>query len=50
MSIESDIKHKALSMGFDAVGITTAAPLEPEMVDFYRGWLMDGQAAKMRYC
>ncbi|MBL7214919.1 MAG: tRNA epoxyqueuosine(34) reductase QueG [Phycisphaerae bacterium] len=49
MSIESDIKQKALALGFDAVGITTAAPVEPEQVDFYQQWLKDGCAAKMTY-
>jgi epoxyqueuosine reductase len=49
MTIESDIKQKALELGFDAVGITTAAPLAPEMADFYRTWLADGRAAEMGY-
>jgi epoxyqueuosine reductase len=49
MTIEADIKQKALSLGFDAVGITTAAPLAPEMADFYRTWLADGRAATMGY-
>ena len=49
MTIESDIQQKALALGFDAVGITTAEPLAPDMVEFYHAWLADGRAAQMGY-
>ncbi len=49
MNIESDIKQKALELGFDAVGITTAEPVEQEQIDHYHRWLETGCAAKMAY-
>ena len=49
MTIESDIKEKALELGFDAVGITAAASVEPKQVEYYQQWLDDGNAAKMEY-
>lgn len=49
MSIESDIKQKALEVGFDAVGITTAEPIDPAQADYFRRWLEGGNAGKMGY-
>ena len=49
MSIESDIKQKALELGFDAVGITTAEPVGGEQADFYRRWIEGGNAGEMGY-
>ena len=49
MSIESDIKQKTLELGFDAVGITTSAPVEAKQVKYFCGWLNDGNAAEMEY-
>ena len=49
MSLEENIKQKALALGFDAVGITTAAPVERAQVNFYHRWLAEGCAAKMAY-
>ena len=49
MTIESDIKQKAFELGFDAVGITTAAPVEPKQVEYFHRWLQEGNAAGMGY-
>jgi epoxyqueuosine reductase len=49
MSLESDIKKKALDLGFDAVGITTAEPVKAAQVAYFQQWLDDGCAAEMGY-
>ena len=49
MTIESDIKQKALELGFDAVGITTAVPVESKQVEYFQQWLEKGNAAGMGY-
>ncbi len=49
MSIESDIKQKALDLGFDAVGFTAAEPVDTSHVEHFRAWLDAGCAAKMAY-
>jgi epoxyqueuosine reductase len=49
MSLEAKIKQKALELGFNAVGITTADPVDPAHIDTFRKWLDDGCAAKMAY-
>ena len=49
MHIESEIKKKAIELGFDAVGITTAAPVEAAQIDYFQWWLDDGCAGDMGY-
>ncbi|MBP8605932.1 MAG: tRNA epoxyqueuosine(34) reductase QueG [Phycisphaerae bacterium] len=49
MTIEADIKQKALDVGFDAVGITTAEPIESAQAEYFRRWIEGGNAAKMAY-
>ena len=49
MALETDIKQKALDLGFDAVGITTAEPIEICHVEYFRQWLDNGHAAEMGY-
>ena len=49
MSLEAEIKQKALDLGFDAAGITTAEPVDPAHVEYFQKWLNDGCAAKMAY-
>ena len=49
MSLEACIKQKTLDLGFDAVGITTAEPVEAGHVEYFKAWLADGCAAKMAY-
>ncbi len=49
MSLESDIRQKAINLGFDAVGITTAEPVASAQVDYFNQWLDVGCAADMGY-
>jgi len=49
MSLTRQIKQKALELGFDAVGITDAAPLDVSEVDHFTQWLKAGFAADMLY-
>ena len=49
MSIESDIKQKAIDLGFDAVGITTAEPVETAQSDYFNAWLAAGCHGEMGY-
>lgn len=49
MSLEQDIKSKALELGFDAVGITDASPIGREHVEHFDAWLQSGYAGPMRY-
>jgi len=49
MSLEQEIKDKALDLGFDAVGITDASRVEREHVEHLRAWLDDGLAGEMHY-
>ncbi len=49
MSVEQDIKNRALALGFDAAGITDAAPLGREHVAHLEAWLRAGYAGRMGY-
>jgi epoxyqueuosine reductase len=49
MSLTEAIKHKALELGFDAVGITTAEAVEPCQAQYLKNWLTAGYAGQMRY-
>jgi len=49
MRFEQKIKEMALELGFDAVGITTAAPVEGAHVERFGAWLAAGHAADMGY-
>ncbi|MHC4552017.1 MAG: tRNA epoxyqueuosine(34) reductase QueG [Planctomycetota bacterium] len=49
MALEADIKQKALALGFDAVGITTAAAVDAAQVAYFQRWLEDGCAGDMGY-
>jgi epoxyqueuosine reductase len=49
MRIEQAIKDRALALGFDAVGITDAAPIDPEDVAHLKAWLASGRAGQMAY-
>jgi len=49
MSLESQIKDKGIELGFDRVGITTAAPLEPGCATYHQQWLDKGCAGQMGY-
>jgi len=47
MSLETQIRTKGAELGFDRVGITTAAPLEPLYAAYHTQWLAKGCAARM---
>ncbi|MDH4202997.1 MAG: tRNA epoxyqueuosine(34) reductase QueG [Phycisphaerae bacterium] len=49
MSFEQQIKQKALDLGFDAVGITTAEPVAAAHIEYFRQWLSRGNAGEMAY-
>ncbi len=49
MSLTGQIKHRALELGFDLVGITDASPLAAEHSQRLAAWLQAGHAGKMRY-
>jgi len=49
MSLEDDIKHKALELGFDVVGITDASPVDAEQAQYLSAWLKAGYAGQMDY-
>ena len=38
-----------MELGFDAVGITTADPVDAGVAEYFKSWLGDGCAAKMGY-
>ncbi|MBA7692950.1 Epoxyqueuosine reductase [subsurface metagenome] len=49
MSLTDDIKHKAIELGFDLVGITEAAPIDAGQMQLLVGWLKSGFAGQMKY-
>ena len=49
MSLEDDIKGKAIELGFDAVGITDASPIDAQQAELISAWLKAGYAGQMRY-
>jgi len=49
MSLEDDIKGKAIELGFDAVGITNALPIDAGQAELLSTWLKAGYAGQMRY-
>jgi epoxyqueuosine reductase len=49
MKLAQEIKHKALELGFDLVGITDASPISAEYIKFFSNWLSTGCAGQMTY-
>jgi epoxyqueuosine reductase len=49
MSLEQQIKDKAHQLGFDAVGITDASPIDPADIERFQVWLASGYAGQMAY-
>jgi epoxyqueuosine reductase len=49
MSLEDNIKGKAIELGFDAVGITNASPIDAQQAELLSAWLKAGYAGQMRY-
>jgi len=49
LNLTNQIKQKALEIGFDLVGITTADPLDAEQISVFKDWLDKGLAAQMNF-
>lgn len=49
MRIEDEIKNKALSLGFDLAGITSADDIEAQQIEKYKQWLNAGCSGLMAY-
>jgi epoxyqueuosine reductase len=49
MTLEEQIKNKALEVGFDAVGITDASPIASSQLEHFQKWLAQGCAGQMEY-
>lgn len=49
MDLSESIKQKALEIGFDLVGITSAEPIEDRQIDYLTAWLKQGAAGRMSY-
>ncbi len=49
MTIEQNIKRRAVEIGFDAVGITTAQPVDEQNIRRLQKWLKDCPAGQMDY-
>ena len=49
MSLEQEIKDRALHLGFDAAGITDASPLSAEHIEHFEAWLRSDYAGRMDY-
>ena len=49
MSLEQEIKDRALELGFDAVGITDASPIAGADVEHLKAWLDSDAAGQMDY-
>jgi epoxyqueuosine reductase len=49
MELAAAIKEQALGLGFDAVGITTAEPLDAAQIEHFQRWLADGGAEGLAF-
>ncbi|HOQ05515.1 MAG TPA: tRNA epoxyqueuosine(34) reductase QueG [Anaerohalosphaeraceae bacterium] len=49
MELAEAIKTHTLQLGFDAVGITTAEPLDSMLPEYFRRWLAEGGADGLEY-
>ncbi len=49
MTLANIIKQKAVNLGFDLVGITTADPVDPSHKGAFEQWLASGYAGTMTY-
>ncbi|MHC5159670.1 MAG: tRNA epoxyqueuosine(34) reductase QueG [Planctomycetota bacterium] len=47
--MNKQIKQYCMELGFDAVGITTADPVDAELIEYFKAWVDDGCAAMMGY-
>jgi len=49
MTLSTDIKQKAIQLGFCSVGITTAEPIASEQIEYLADWLNAGRAGQTQY-
>ncbi len=49
MNLSELVKQKALQLGLDLVGITTAQPIEAAQAEYLSSWLKEGLAGRMDY-
>jgi epoxyqueuosine reductase len=49
MSLSQDIKHKAIELGFDLIGVTDASPIDAGQAEIFAQWLKSGYAGQMAY-
>jgi epoxyqueuosine reductase len=49
MSLSQEIKHKAVELGFDLIGITDASPIDKRHIEMLSQWLKSGCAGQMNY-
>jgi len=49
MNLTEAIKQKAIELGFDLVGITSAEPIDAGQIEYLKNWLAAGRAAGMSY-
>jgi epoxyqueuosine reductase len=49
MSLSQDIKHKAIELGFNLVGMTDASPIDNKQAEIFAEWLESGFAGEMAY-
>jgi len=49
MSVSQEIKHKAIELGFDLIGITDASPIDTRHIELLSQWLKSGFAGRMSY-
>jgi len=49
VSLAQEIKHKAIELGFELVGITDASPIDTEQAEWLAKWLRSGFAGRMDY-
>lgn len=49
MELSQTIKTKALDLGFDLVGITTAEPIETDHIQALSDWIKKGHVADLKY-
>jgi len=49
MNLSDSIKQKALDVGFDLVGITSAEPIDKSHIDYLTDWLNRKAAGRMSY-
>ncbi len=49
MNISEAVRKKAIELGFDLVGLTTAEPIETKQTEYLSNWLKEGLAGRMAY-